>query len=862
MLSRILKITIPIILIGIILFISYKTYKKTQNSTNSPITVIPTNASAILQINDVSGLNRTLKISDIWKYLQDINKIKNINQEAEKISNFFSSNKKTFYTNQLFISLHKIGPNKHATLYCTTFKKENINNHNNLIKLFGNDISMSEYDKKTLYYNKSSKTYYSIAGDVLFFSKSRILLTDAIRTSNQNTDDLFVNPNFYSAYKTISTTKDINLMINYNNLFELINTITNKDSFISNFSEWAATDIRLKDNSLIASGLSTHNEEINQFSDILARQKSQKLNILDIIPEHTTQIFAITFKNQKKIFENKNQLLQNKNEFWSWEKKLKQLQDSCNVNYSDFIHETDNEAGMFNTSKDLDSKNTYTYFNTKESIKATSMIQGLITSSSIYKNYTINKVKDKNLTANLFGNIFSSETNYFTIINDYFIFGKSFASLEYVIDNFIANNTLSQNKSFKKINSYVSSSSNLFFFINTGKTAKKLISKMKNSDSLTYNPDSIIKFTSFTLQISSTKNGLIHNLCLFHDNEYKEAIKEEWYYPLDTNTSMNPQFVHNHFTKEKMILIQDNANNLIAINADGKKLWKKQIDSKINGSINYIDAYKNNKYQSLFNTNSHLHLIDRNGKYVESFPKKLPFSTQMGHSLFDYNQNKKYRIFIVGEDNILYNLNKKGEQVNGWKYTKSNNKIVRKPIHFTVEGKDFILNATNNTTTKLVARNGSDRVIFSNPHIFTNKVQISDLGELYAITNDKKLWVGKVDGSSMTYELPKLLTTSVVLSYNNGFYVTNKNSISYYNDTITKDITLNLDAQINSVSSFDKYIAIVTNSSLYLLKNNKIVKGFPINSEGLFNISDIDNDGKINIINIKKGFVYNYEIDS
>ena len=53
MLKTILKISIPIILIGIILFIGFNAYKKTIVSTEDPITVIPSNASAILKINDV-----------------------------------------------------------------------------------------------------------------------------------------------------------------------------------------------------------------------------------------------------------------------------------------------------------------------------------------------------------------------------------------------------------------------------------------------------------------------------------------------------------------------------------------------------------------------------------------------------------------------------------------------------------------------------------------------------------------------------------------------------------------------------------------------------------------------------------------
>jgi len=325
---------------------------------------------------------------------------------------------------------------------------------------------------------------------------------------------------------------------------------------------------------------------------------------------------------------------------------------------------------------------------------------------------------------------------------------------------------------------------------------------------------------------------------------------------------MSPQFAHNHFTKEKMILVQDNSNKLIAINSVGEKLWEKQIDSKIKGSINYVDAYKNNKYQSIFNTSNQLYLIDRNGEFVDDFPKDLPTTTSMGHSLFEYNNNKKYRIIIVGDDNILYNLNKEGEKVDGWKYVKTTNRLTKSPTHFTVGKKDFILNATNNSTTKLLARNGANRIVFKDAHAFANKVQISDKGKLYAITTDKKLWIGDVNGSTIINELPDLKKTSVILSYNDGYYVANENSISYYNDTISDKISFNLDAQINNISSFYEYVAITTSSSLYLLKKNKIVEGFPINSEGLFNITDIDNNGKINIINIKNGLIYNYELDN
>ena len=90
-----------------------------------------------------------------------------------------------------------------------------------------------------------------------------------------------------------------------------------------------------------------------------------------------------------------------------------------------------------------------------------------------------------------------------------------------------------------------------------------------------------------------------------------------------------------------------------------------------------LTFYKNNKYQCIFNTNSNLHIIDRNGNYVENYPIKLPVKTKIGHSLFDYNNKKKYRIIVVGDDNMIYNFDKFGKKVVGWKYKKQNNRIFK-----------------------------------------------------------------------------------------------------------------------------------------------------------------------------------------
>jgi hypothetical protein len=53
---------------------------------------------------------------------------------------------------------------------------------------------------------------------------------------------------------------------------------------------------------------------------------------------------------------------------------------------------------------------------------------------------------------------------------------------------------------------------------------------------------------------------------------------------------------------------------------------------------------------------------------------------------------------------------------------------------------------------------------------------------------------------------------------------------------------------------------ITTDNELYLWNTDGVMEGFPIDSDGYFNMADIDNNGKINLLNTKNGFIYNYEL--
>ncbi len=123
----------------------------------------------------------------------------------------------------------------------------------------------------------------------------------------------------------------------------------------------------------------------------------------------------------------------------------------------------------------------------------------------------------------------------------------------------------------------------------------------------------------------------------------------------------------------------------------GRVLWKVPIDGEINSEVYQVDKYRNNKLQYLFSTRNKIFLVDRNGNHVGRFPVILKNPSEKGISVFDYDLNRKYRIFVPCSDKKVYLYDIDGNIVNGWETFKTDNNIITKVNHYRIGEKDFIV---------------------------------------------------------------------------------------------------------------------------------------------------------------------------
>jgi hypothetical protein len=217
----------------------------------------------------------------------------------------------------------------------------------------------------------------------------------------------------------------------------------------------------------------------------------------------------------------------------------------------------------------------------------------------------------------------------------------------------------------------------------------------------------------FAFVMNAGKQDFSYRLSI---NYYQENSLEEpsllWTYLADTNLITRPYLFKNHNTGDNELVFQDANKTLYLQNAAGKLIWKKRLNESILSEIHIVDAFKKKKYQLLFNTENYIHLIDRNGNYVQGYPVKLPSGASNALSVLDYEKKNDLRLFIACNNRMIYNYSIWGIQQDGFKPFKTQTNV-RLPIHYgRVGASDYLATVDQAGNVYAFSRKGEGRIDF------------------------------------------------------------------------------------------------------------------------------------------------------
>jgi len=363
------------------------------------------------------------------------------------------------------------------------------------------------------------------------------------------------------------------------------------------------------------------------------------------------------------------------------------------------------------------------------------------------------------------------------------------------------------------------------------------------------------------------------------NSDRQQSAESVWELRLDTVISEKPYIVLNHETLEKEIVIQDLANKIYLIDKNGNILWNRQLDGIIISNIYQIDYYENSKLQLIFNTKNKIYCIDRKGNWLEGYPIELKSPATNGLSVFDYDNDKNYRIFIAGENKKIYLYNKDGKIVDGWVFEHTQSEVTNEINHYKNADNDYIT-FRDKTNIYILNRRGETRIV---PDI---NIPLSDNNKIYFHVNNEKAFFTTTSPAGTIYLISEtgkteninikkvsdnhhFLQTDVTNDNFPDFIFTDKNSTTVYDGKTRKlffsyefDDTIENELFEYVFSDNDIRLGATSADKIYLITNNgKISEGFPLNGTGRFSITKFTESEEFSlIVGNKDNYLYKYQI--
>jgi hypothetical protein len=476
-----------------------------------------------------------------------------------------------------------------------------------------------------------------------------------------------------------------------------------------------------------------------------------------------------------------------------------------------------------------------------------------------------------------------AEETFITFYDNFMITGNSYATVSKLLYDNLLNKTLSNDLLYRDFESTLPSRSGYYFYCVPSRILEYLADYL-NEDimkALKLNRISLNKLQAAGYQLASSNDMIYNSLSISFKEREREESTTAWETLLDTIAAIKPFFFTNHTTGAKEIFIQDLNNNTYLINAAGRVLWKVPVRERITGSVYMIDYFRNGKFQLLFSGKNYLHILDRNGNYVERYPVKLRSPSTNSLALFDYDNSKNYRLFIAGEDKMIYSYEINGSAVRGWKPFRTSGVVYTEICYFKVSGKDYLV-ASDESSIYFLDRSGNKRLSIKetvtrakgsamrlNPGSEPSVVCSSPDGtvqHIYFNGNVKKFSLKSFSGdhSFEFFDVDGDGFGEYIFIEKGILYLYDHNKLELFTRDFESDATA---GPISFVfSSSDRKIGVFDGNKklIYLIeKNGETAKGFPLRGASMFSIGKLsDKSGWHLIVGGTDRFLYNYKLET
>jgi len=868
----------------------YFYFKNYRTPGGNPVKAIPSDAAFFFVYNPVHSSPTELIGNSYWKTLDAAPAFNRMTRNFNFVDSVINKNElfaEFFAQSPVFFSAHVIGAGDFDFLILKSIegdiREEKIDQV--ILELAGESatIEIRNYDGnniRELLLPGNRIFAYTIVKGIFMGSFTPFLVEDALRQVKLGKPSV----QDYEFLNSKSSTASNKIFINFSNFSSFLSLFTDpaaasRITALKNYAGWSVFEVESYSSRINFSGYLSNNDSL-KFIHSLAGQEPVEKKLIDILPLKTASLLYFGLsdftahyrKLSRESINRNNKTLEALSEKYKIEIE-KQMLDWIGNEYAVLITEPagvnydNNSFGIFHAKNIKDAR---------KKLRALSQtVDKKFNNTTLEENYnkhTIGYIRMQGVLPAMFGIPFSRITKmYYTTLNDYVVFANQASSLRSIIDDYEAGNLLRKEDGFMNKFSGMPLTGNLIFYSDVARSQyifrsaaspkwRQLSDKYSNVlsgiNSLTYQVNMTGNFTEHYANISFTKEGSYGTNLLF-------AVET------DTSVSMEPLLTTDPARNERQIVFQDDANNLYLTGNDGNVIWTQEIDGKISGKIYEVDLFKNNSRQFLFNTSTHLHMLDSEGRPVGNFPIRLPAPASNALSVVYFKDNKDPVIYIACENGRVYAYQIGGRPLAGWNFAATEGKITEQVLPIYYKRRDLLLIYDNTGKVSVVNRLGEQIIpisqkiqIASNSNICFPSEQDSSF---LFVTTDSTGSIIHVSPWGTVRTIPLNISSpshSFLFEDTDGdgkqdYIFMEENELIAYDQQLIliyrKKLQNNMSGKIRSYSLPGKLnvmgLISADGNKIWLYKmDGTLYDGFPLKGSSPFVIDELNLDGKKNII--------------
>ena len=703
--------------------------------------------------------------------------------------------------------------------------------------------------------------YYTYVAPYLLVSKHQALIEDAIR-AKQKGNNLAQYNIFQKWQQEQVTSKSImSVFVNHKCLSEFYSLFfklpLQKSMGISEkFADHSYAELNYKSDAWILNGEIEASEK--KYFSLLKNQTENRSYLCNYLPTNTWSFQNLILSDPGQFRNDlKNQIKLNQDFYYDAEVKLMTKKYGLNIdklitehmgteliaayypNYSLLKHTGYISMIVLQQAEEFNKKITDLQKNVKE---------------LVYKEYSIKTFPIRKMMYLCAGDPFKElEAKYYILIEDRLVMSADVSDLKTYIDNYTDEQLLKQKESFQNYISRLNDQYNYLYYTGISgfeSNLKDLLQEKAETKLLSKNAWS--NYTAFSYQITSSDAGLINSIYLpLKDNTEESSLEQKWQISLESGIGNVVQWVRDASANKNYIVAQDDTNNFYLIDEESNIIWKKSLPKAIVSEVFTVDYYKNGQTQLLFNTRTHLYLVDLEGNMMPNYPIKLSSEAVLGMSLFDYDQNKNYRMLVPCANQCIYGYDLSGRPLDGWN-PKRVGEVIDHPQHVRVSNKDFIFVPTGQGYFYFFNRKGelqsqfrdSVNIQYFNPFYFDKSddyaknrfVSTDQYGKIKSIFVDGRRLFKSVGTWTPNHSF---LYANVMGDAKKDYVFIDNDQLMVYQDDTTVGYNYQFNSSMNDVAFEFKYsteesmLGVLSKDNAQVLlfsRDGSLMKGFPIKS--------------------------------